>query len=676
MSELRVQRQSVQEAPTFEETPRASTIILQLASIADDIEPWGRHVHQRDIQLRQFWPTESTLASAIYTIVSRNVSFNWELTGPPRTVKSIQQMFHRANFGKGWLDFISKLSVDLFTQDNGAFIEIIRATNSKNAVPISFAHLDSGRCRRTGVRDWPVIYTDRLGAEHKLAPWQVVAMSEFPSPMETMNGVQLCAVSRVLRVAQLLRDIAVYKREKVSGRNPQAIHLMGGINQKELQDALSDHGEYQVAQGYMRFIKPLLFASIDPTVSVSHVEIPLASLPDGFDEETTMRWYINSLAMGFGADYQDFAPLPGRSLGSGSQSLILHMKSRGKGPALFMKTLEHLFNFHNILPGNVTFAYKEQDLAEDMEQAELRKIRAETYKIYIETGAMTPEAVRQKMLDNGELTQEVFDSLQEEPDITPDVTATDEEPVDTKARDGIADDFEGVERIRAEEALEKDMAKALGKMFAILKKKLLGRSKAFSFKAEEPTALLSDVAFWQEFRTEMVGEFQPHVRKGALEAAKYNRDLGLTVNMDLVNAEVLAYTASYTNEWWMALEGTTRDGLREAITAWQETGLGKRGLPDLVDAIEPMFGKARAERIAANEITKIFDEGNMLAHISAGVEEEEWQTAGDDIVCPICRPLDGNRYKTTEGPRPVTGTHIGCRCARLPVANNRTLRKR
>ncbi len=91
----------------------------------------------------------------------------------------------------------------------------------------------------------------------------------------------------------------------------------------------------------------------------------------------------------------------------------------------------------------------------------------------------------------------------------------------------------------------------------------------------------------------------------------------------------------------------------------QETGLGRQGLPSLIDDIEPMFGRRRAELIAANEVTVLFDEGNRIAANSAGILEQEWQTVRDARVDDICRPLDGERYPTNEGPRPVKSTHLG-----------------
>jgi hypothetical protein len=43
----------------------------------------------------------------------------------------------------------------------------------------------------------------------------------------------------------------------------------------------------------------------------------------------------------------------------------------------------------------------------------------------------------------------------------------------------------------------------------------------------------------------------------------------------------------------------------------------------------------------------------------------EWQTAGDDQVCPICGPLDGSQYDDDDGPIPPL--HINCRCVRVQV---------
>lgn len=676
------QKDSVVWHPSFEETPRAS-LVIELATTADDITPWGSNPWQRDRELRAFWPTEPFLASAVYSIVARNAAFSWRLDGPPRTVKAVHSMLHEADSGKGWLDFIIKLTIDLFTCDNGAFIEVVKAGEDEGSPVVGINHLDSGRCRRTGVLDWPVVYTDRRGQEHKLRPWQVITVEDFPSPIETYNSAQICTVSRILRMAQLLRDISIHMREKASGANPKAIHLVANIDRRMLEDALKDHRNFQVQQGYLRYVKPLILSTFDPSHPVSHEQIDIASLPDGFNFEEMMRWYITVLAMAFGADYQDFAPMPARGLGTSTQSLVLHMKSRGKGPALFMKNLEHKFNFYGVMPRNVTFRYDEQDIAEDMEMAEVRRVRAETHRLYVDAGILTPEAARQQMLDQGDLDSELFDRMQTEPDVTIDVSLEDAEKPESEEGQKAKPrrpDFMKRERLEEERGFEAELLKAFGDMFAEVKRRVLtGKSRQ---KQEEPLPfadLLADEDLWRGFRVKVLSAAAPRFRNGAMRAAQHNFDLGLAVDMDKVNAAVLDFVRGYTNPWWVKLEQTTRDGLRGAITAWQETGLGKQGLPDLIDAIEPLFGEARAKRVAVTEVTRLFDEGNRLARLEAGIETEEWQTSEDELVCtqylgPMvpdgCAGLDGMRFPTASGPRPVTDTHVNCRCARLPVANN------
>lgn len=712
----RAVRRSVQVQPEPNEGDRGVSIdalVLGMATVADSMEPWGRNPARRDQQLREFWPTEPILASAVYSLAIRNAAFSWTLEGPERTVEAIQDMLAMADLGAGWQSFTSKLSVDVMTQDNGGFIEVIRERDAPDAPVIGIAHLDAGRCLRTGNTETPVIYHDLKGVYHRLQRHQVVAVTELPSPVETMRGMQLCAVSRVLRAAQYLRDIGVYQREKVGGNNPNSIYLVSGVPSKQITDAMQTHKDAQAAKGMMRFIIPLVLGSIDPSATVSVAQIDLKTLPDSFDLDDAMRWYINQLALGFGVDYQDFAPLPGRGIGSSTEALVLHMKSRGKGPGFWMKMLEYTFNFHGLIPQNVTFSYDEQDVEADLEEAELGKIVADTLEALVGSATLDPQAGRQILLDDGYIDEETFDRLSEEGDVTPDVTAQDVEPVENKATNPVAlvkashimrrrrrrkkpkdakkkpgtryaqvsddlADFAETERLALEEqivaAMDDVLGRAMRRARVIMGLEGVEAAKARWFtaanpwgKKQSPDDILGDEAFWREFREEATEAMAPFVRRGAREAIDANIAVGVGVDLERVNPQVLEFSATYTDEWWATLRGSSEASLRTAISTWQETGLGTRGFPDLVKAIEPTFGRNRARRIAVTETTKIFDAGNLMAHEAGGINEEEWQTARDARVDDICRPLDGERFPINAGPRPVTGTHIGCRCARLPV---------
>ncbi len=409
------------------------SLVISLSSVGDMFPAWGTDFRRRDLELRRFYPTEPILASALFSTIGRNSAFSWALEGPEDTVAAVQNILNSADFGRGWMQFISKVYTDAMTQDNGGWMEIIRAEDRPDSPTVGIAHLDAARITRTGDIMEPAIYQDLNGHFHRLKWYQVADITDFPSPMSHMRGMQLCAVSRVLRAAQILRSIGVYQNEKISGDDPNAIWLIGGVTSKLITTAVEQHKQRQIEKGFSRWVMPTVIASLDPTATVTSERIDLKTLPDGFSIEENMRWYINQLALGFGADYQDFAPLPGANLGTSTQSLVLHMKSRGKGPALFMQTFEKIMNFHGVIPSTVLFSFDEKDVEEETEEADLLKIEASAYKDLVETGALDDQAIRQLLLDNGRISQETFDRLSEGEDITTEVTAQDTEPVDAKA---------------------------------------------------------------------------------------------------------------------------------------------------------------------------------------------------------------------------------------------------
>lgn len=189
----------------------------------------------------------------------------------------------------------------------------------------------------------------------------------------------------------------------------------------------------------------------------------------------------------------------------------------------------------------------------------------------------------------------------------------------------------------------------------------------------KPENILTSDKFWENFRDTMSNVMKPNAEKIFVGAGEFNQSLGLSVNMNEINQAALKFTKQYTTIWTKQLEKTTRDGLKRAFTDWQEGGLGKRGLPDLIKQIEPLFGQSRAENIAATEVSRIFDLGNLASHESAGIEYEQWLTSNDDIVRPEHRGYSEKVYKLKEGPRP--SDYFRCRCARVPYAGELAITK-
>lgn len=419
-------QQSVQDFPKAQDgsTPAGFVFTWNIASAADSVAVWGSNVKLRDRQLRDFWPTETYLAGAVASVSFRNATLDWEIKGPDVVAQAVTDMLKSAIAGDsfGWVPFCEKFSQDLFTQDNGAFIELIRDpgqdANSRfkdeNAPVIGIAHLDGGQCMRTGDPSTPVIYTDRRGALHQMKWYQVIPFSDYPSAIERMNGVGYCAVSRALRVAQIMRSIFIFKDEKISGRHFKQMHFVSGVSRQEIKDEMTRGQEDANNSGLIRFILPSIVASLDPEKPVSTATIDLASLPDGFDLDQEMKWYISGLAIAFGVDYQEFAPLPGGNIGSSQQSMILHRKTSGKNPAVFMRTLVEGLKNYGAIPRNTEMRFNDKDEQEELERQEVRTKALEEAAITARSGILPPDSIRKSLVRRGIFTDADIEGVPED----------------------------------------------------------------------------------------------------------------------------------------------------------------------------------------------------------------------------------------------------------------------
>lgn len=404
---------SVVSAPTVQERqqPSAHPILLTVAALSQAITPWGVNPKRRDKELRAFWPTEPWLASVVYSVAIRNASFAWEITAadqsrvvPKNTANAVKRLLHHSDRGKGWKSLLIKTCVDILTTDNGGWWEIIRTEDRPDAPVLNLAHLDSLRIQRTGDAEFPAIYTDRYGRETVMRWWQVRSLEEMPSPIEQAFGLAYSAVTRCLLAAEIIQSISVYKQEKISGTFSRAIDIVSGVTQQNIEEAIAIAQEQQFNRQLYRYSVPVIIPGVDPTSTLSHVHINLAALPDNFDEDASLRWYVAQLAAAFGVDYQEIAPLMSGNLGSSQQSEIMHLKTRGKGPALFMGLIEDVIN-GGLIPQNVAFRFLEQDVRSEAEKAEARFTRAKDRAMRIKAGELDGKAARWIAVKDGDLPE-------------------------------------------------------------------------------------------------------------------------------------------------------------------------------------------------------------------------------------------------------------------------------
>lgn len=409
--------------PTMDQT----SMFMFVSGFADDIVPWGVRYKARDKQLREFITHENLFSSALGIVSSRNATFSWKLSGPPRTLRRMHDLLESANWGKGWENLMVKTTIDLSTQDAGAFWELVREDNSDPSSPIvGINHLDASRCYHTNIPDAPVIYQDNIGKLHLLKYHQVIPFAEMPAPHETFDGLQYCALTRLLRAFQTRKSVTIRDYEKSNGRNARAVHLLKGITSKQLQDAINTANATADSAGLLRHMDPILVGSIDPKADVGHDTIELTTPPEDYSMDEFFKIYMVQLSMAFLTDYQEFAPLPGGNLGTSTQSEILHLKNRGKGAGLYRKLITHAINLR-ILPKNVEFEFSDPDFEAEQAEAEVKKTRAQERQIRISSLEISPQVARQLANDHGDLRQEYLVMLGDE-DQTEHLTVDDNSP--------------------------------------------------------------------------------------------------------------------------------------------------------------------------------------------------------------------------------------------------------
>jgi hypothetical protein len=247
-----------------------------------------------------------------------------------------------------------------------------------------------------------VIYRDFKGKYHELKDYQVMLFADMPDDDETFRGTGLCAASRAYSAIFKLASIEWYVREKVSGLHPLAIHIVNGVMTNQLDGAVKAAKDQVITKGIASYMGAVIIG-IPQGESPGLVTIPLAELPDGFNRKEEFDLAILTYANSLGLDPQDLQPLSGQGLGTGTQSIVLADKVKGRG--VWKQQWIHQNN-EKVLPLVTTFSFIEKDFTDMKKKADVSKARAEVSKLRIDAAITTPAQELQVMVDDDELPRE------------------------------------------------------------------------------------------------------------------------------------------------------------------------------------------------------------------------------------------------------------------------------
>lgn len=168
----------------------------------------------------------------------------------------------------------------------------------------------------------------------------------------------------------------------------------------------------------------------------------------------------------------------------------------------------------------------------------------------------------------------------------------------------------------------------------------------------------------------------PGVRNHRPEPPEGSPFTPLPFDFDAIRTAAEDAINEYSDEWWQGLSASTQRSMRRTLVQALDEGWT---LDRIAREFEPLFGEARAQRIAVAETTTLMGRGAMATYQRAGMEFWIWRTAEDTRVDADCSALARQSDPKKGGtPFPMTRqfnrAHVGCRCWPVPYGPPRDTR--
>lgn len=390
---------------------------------ADGLPSWGSvardHILRSSRLVSGLWG--SVLMKATTKIAVRGYTLKDDADSRQRLSRS-QALLE--SYGPGYVRGLTRGMADYLGTNFGQVIAIERATSAIGARITGLIHLDALRCTPTWDPDYPILYWSPRGHVFLLPEWGVMRITDMPASDPLAFDYGQCASDRAWEA--IIQDAAIttYFREKITGSRNLSIFIIRGLTFQQLNDALTTSEAGREARQFLIYKGSTLIPLLSDT-EIQLTEIPLASVPDGFDIEKAQADIRLRFANAAGIPVQDIAPLSHQGMGTGTQSIIQDEAYEGMGLAAYPKLLAEALN-RQVFPDSTTFTVFTNDMRDQKAKADVGKVRADTRAVRIGSGEITVAEARQIALDDGDMPPELLHAT----DATPGGTLTsDEKPL-------------------------------------------------------------------------------------------------------------------------------------------------------------------------------------------------------------------------------------------------------
>lgn len=374
---------------------------------------YPRGTKMRDWQLRNIFHNDySNMVHGAFAGVSKRIAnVSWSIEGPPRAVRYYQDVVGQAHFGHGW-EYLCKLgTTDYLTQSYGWIMEIAGPgdpTQQLVEAPTGLNHLDAGRCYVTGNPVYPVLYYSLWDSKlHKLHASRVYMMVDEPDPDERYLGIGTCALERAIAINQREIRMGQYIDASLDDKPQPGILSLSNVSDPTWQAALAKYMTEQQNDERPIFGRTLVLTSLDPNNALKVEVIPFSQTPEKFDYIKYVDLDVSALALALGVDRQELWELAGRSLGSGSQSAVLAMKSRMKLYGDLLTNIERFMNWA-FLPEDCEFKFVEHDAQQDVTQAGVDAQLATIAQTLAALPGVSPLEIKKLLTDRSDTFKAAF----------------------------------------------------------------------------------------------------------------------------------------------------------------------------------------------------------------------------------------------------------------------------
>lgn len=320
----------------------------------------------RDSWLRKFVHNEQFLLGVLNKVISLDVNRTFEVVGGRNQTIRVYNRLTNSQWGRGWRYLKMLTARDYYNTDMGAITEL--ETDGQNGPLVSLYHVDSARCRLTGNPEWPLAYYPQKGKKQLWRDDWFYRITSMPNPAEDYNELGYCAISRCVKMAQIMIAIVEYDLEKLGHLAPRGILFIESENltQEAWNEAAEVRKQITVGKTGNEYFDNIMVL-VDEAIKGDL--LALSKLPDNFDQMEFMDAMMKGYALSFGRDAGLFWNVDRGNFGGDGEAQIQYERATRAGGLDYAVSDQEQLQKH--LPDSVLFQYEQDDTRGKILKAEL-----------------------------------------------------------------------------------------------------------------------------------------------------------------------------------------------------------------------------------------------------------------------------------------------------------------